>query len=138
MKVVIEQNGVVDLNEVIKRVPPREQGSLDHLELYIRASITTWVGRYEGEVACIWGLIPPSVLADRALLWLQVTDLIEKNKFLFIRHSRLHMQRMLAIYPTIIGYADPEFSENIKWLKWLGAEFGEPISGGIPFTIRAK
>lgn len=138
MKVTIAQNPAVDLRALLARAPKKERDSLKHLDLYIKASITTWAGSVNGEIACVWGLIPPSVLADRALLWLQITDLVWEHKFLFIRHSRIHLQRMLALYPIIVGTADPEFPENVKWLKWLGAEFGEPIPGGIPFTIRAK
>ena len=140
MTVTIEHNSVVDLSDVMRRAPMKVANAEHYLELYIRASVMTWVGRVDGKVACIWGLIPPSLLGDRATLWLQTTDLVEQHKFMFIRHSRIAMERMLAVYPIIVGLADPDFPENIRWLKWLGAQMHEPDMecGGIPFTIRAK
>ena len=138
MTVTIEHNSVVDIRDVILRAPKAPRNAEHYLDLYIRASVLTWTGRVDGKVACIWGLIPPSLLGDQATLWLQTTDLVEDHKFMFIRHSRIALQNMLKIYPTIVGVADIDFPENIRWLKWLGAVLCEPESFGIPFTIKAK
>ena len=140
MTVTIEHNSVVDISDIMRRAPMKVQDAEYYLRLYIGTSVMTWVGRADGKVACIWGLIPPSLLGDRAMLWLQTTDLVEQHKFMFIRHSRIAIEKMLKIYPVIVGIADPDFSTNIRWLKWLGARLHEPDfeRGGIPFTIEAK
>lgn len=138
MKITIEEAKAVDLRDIISRSPLVENGSEDHLANYMRASVFTWCGKVDGKIACMWGLIPPTVLSDQAYLWLQTTDLVEANKFMFIRWSQRYMEKMLTLYPTIIGNVDTRFTNNIRWLKFLGAKFDQPIGYGVPFTIRAK
>lgn len=136
--ITIEGAEVVDLRDVAFR-SPEAQGNLEHcLWLYLNASVFAWCGKVEDKVACVWGLIPPSLISDQAYLWLQTTDLVEKHKFLFIRHSQIHMQKMLEKYPIIIGNVDTRFPNNIRWLRFLGAQFADPIGFGAPFVIRKK
>lgn len=134
----IEDAQVVDLSDIISRAPEMESNLRHCISLYLHSSVFTWCAKVDDKVACIWGLIPPSLISDRAYLWLQTTDLVEKHKFLFIRHSQIHMQKMLEKYPIIIGNVDTRFPNNIRWLKFLGAEFTDPIGFGVPFVIRKK
>lgn len=137
--ITIEQAKVVDLRDVVQRSP--QVGISDaeaRLEQFLKVSVFTWVGKVDGKVACVWGLIAPSVLSDTAYLWLLTTDLVDEHKFMFIRWSQRYIEKMLVIYPHIIGNADTRFPNNIRWLKFLGATFAEPEGFGVPFQIRAK
>lgn len=136
--ITIEHASLVDLEDIVNRAPDADPNLQHCIGLYIASSVFAWCGKVEGKVACIWGLIPPSLISDEAYLWLQITDLVEKHKFLFIRHSQIHMQKMLEMYPTIIGNVDTRFPNNIKWLKFLGAQFADPIGFGVQFVIRKK
>lgn len=95
-------------------------------------------GLADREIACIWGLIPPTLLSNNAWLWLLVTKRMEEHKFLFIRNSQRWMESALRLYPEIRGDAIVGNDRGIRWLKWLGAEFQEPVGMRIPFVIRAK
>lgn len=95
-----------------------------------------WIGAVDGVVACLWGLIPPSLMSDQAYLWLYHNELVEEHKFAFIRHSQVQMQRMLQLYPIIIGDCLVSNATGRKWLMWLGAEFAYPNGGLAPFQIR--
>lgn len=97
-----------------------------------------WVGRIEGKLTCAWGLVPPSLLADEAYLWLYTTPAVEEHKFLFVRYSQRVMEEMLKIYPKIVGVTAIEARYSIRWLKWLGAKFGEPQGKYLPFQIIAR
>lgn len=102
-------------------------------------SVERWMGVADGELACLWGLIPPTFLSDTAYLWLYHTDLVEKYKFRFIRHSQVQMQRMLQHYPNIVGDCQVANTTGRKWLEWLGAKFSPPDPCGLaPFHIRAS
>jgi hypothetical protein len=102
-------------------------------------STRVWLGEDDGAVIAVWGLIPPTLMSDVAYLWLFTTKNLTRHTFIFIRHSQKAVQAMLSEFPMIIGHAELANHKSIQWLKWLGAEFGEPIAGkAIPFTIKAK
>lgn len=99
-------------------------------------SSMTWVGRVDGELACIWGLIPPTLLSQQAYLWLYTTKIVEKHQFLFVRHSQRRMEEMLDEYPLIVGNCDANEKRSVRWLKWLGAEFVAKEGRRLAFQIR--
>lgn len=126
-----------DLKQVLDRSPVRDQpNAMDVLMECYRLSAIVWAGMVEGEPACLWGLIPPTLMSDQAYLWLLTTDLVEDHKFLFVRHSQRFVEIMLQQYPRIIGHCETSATQSIRWIKWLGGRFGEPEGKRIPFTIR--
>ena len=97
-----------------------------------------WIGQVDGRMVCAWGLVPPSLIAEEAYLWLFATPAVAEHKFLFVRHSQRVMEEMLKIYPRIVGVTDIKAHDSIRWLKWLGAKFGDYRGTHIPFVIEAK
>ncbi len=100
----------------------------------------SWVGMIDEEIICLWGLIPHSLLSDDAVLWLHVTDKFEGNEFIFVRHSQEVIKNLLLMeYPVIRGHVLAANGKAIRWLRWLGAEFGPPEEDWrIPFAIWSK
>ncbi len=101
-------------------------------------SSRVWIGYDEGKVLCCWGLISPTLLSDRAYLWLYTTDHMHEYVFTFVRQSQRAVAAMLEEFPIIVGHAAVGATKSIRWLRWLGAVFGEPQGPVIPFEIRAK
>jgi hypothetical protein len=102
-------------------------------------SAQVWIGEIEGKVVAVWGLMPPTILSDIAYLWLYATKDARLHMLTFIRQSRGIIKLMLDQFPTLVGHCKIENLRGQRWLRWLGAEFGDPINGLIyPFTIRAK
>jgi hypothetical protein len=103
----------------------------------MRNSSTVWIG-YEGnKVLGFWGLIPPTLLSDRAYLWLSTTRHMPEHVFIFVRYSQRVIEEMLQLYPLIVGHCAVGQAKSKRWLRWLGAEFG-PVDGAlIPFEIKA-
>lgn len=101
-------------------------------------SIEVYEGKLDGEVACVWGMIPPTVLSDKAYMWLLTTDIIAEHKFLFIRYSQRWIEEALKCWPEIVGDVLVGNESAKRWLKFLGAEFLPPVKNRIPFTIRRK
>jgi hypothetical protein len=108
------------------------------MRVCVALSSDVWTGYVDGKVACTWGVVPPSLLSETAYLWLYTTDIIEEHKFAFVRHSQVQIQRLLEVYKTIHGHCVLGSASSIRWLKWLGATFGEPDGKLIPFQIRKK
>jgi hypothetical protein len=105
----------------------------------INASTKLWAGFFDRKFACLYGLVPPTLLADYAVLWLHTNEEVSKNEFLFVRKSQIVVKDMLKEYATIYGFAEVGAERSIRWLKWLGATFSEPNEHMmLPFTIRSK
>lgn len=120
-------------NSTLAEIPGIFQ-KLDHLVLI---SEYVWVGKANDEIVCAFGVIPPCLLANKAYLWSITTDKVDEHKFLFIRHSRMMIERIHREFPIIIGHARLD-DHSIRWLRWLGAVFSEPTEKGIPFVIERK
>ena len=108
------------------------------MDTCISMSSDVWTGLVDGEVACMWGVAPPSLMSTRAYLWLYTTDLVKENQFVFVRHSQVEIKKLLEQYDLIVGHCMLGATKSMRWLKWLGATFGEPDEDKIPFQIRKK
>lgn len=97
-----------------------------------------WIGYNDTQVLAFWGLIPPTLLSDRAYLWLMTTEHMYQHQFMFIRWSQRAVEAMVREYPLIVGHCDITAPKSIRWLRWLHAEFGEPQGQLLPFQIRAE
>lgn len=101
-------------------------------------SSRVWLG-YEGDkVLACWGLKAPSLLSDRAYLWLFTTEDLHEHVFIFVRYSQRAVADMLREYRVLWGHTLADNTRAIRWLQWLGAEFSAPIGRVMPFEIRAK
>lgn len=115
-----------------------DSNSLKVLDLNLAVTTHSWAGFVEDEVACAWGIIPASFLSDQAYLWLWHNDLVKEHKFIFVRSSQRVVENILEKYPALCGYTDQRNDDSVRWLRWLGAEFGEPVKSYTPFIIRKK
>lgn len=137
---IISLNGV----EAYDLISPRYLSMLpaidqETMHRAIMNSTRVWAGAVDDQLVAMWGLIPPTLLSDTAYLWLFTTDHLRDHVFIFIRHSQRAVKAMLAEYPTIVGHTKINNTRAIQWLRWLGAEFGDPINNDVrPFTIRAS
>lgn len=129
----------VTLAEIFKRSPVKHIPKGDELlRKCVYRSTDVRYGFVNGECACVWGLIPPTLLSNSAYLWLLTTDLVEQHKFLFVRHSQRWMEEALLTYPVIIGDLASDDPIARRWLEWLGAKFGATIEGRHTFVIKKK
>lgn len=106
------------------------------MQRHMMNSYRCWVGYEDDKVLCFLGIIPPTVLSDCAYLWLYTTEHLTEHVFIFVRYSQRIVQEMLSEFPTIVGHCEINNLRAQRWLRWLGAKFGEPIEGkALPFTI---
>lgn len=128
----------IDLKDLVLRSEVRAAKAAEGtLKTYIRRSCYDFAGWVDGEVACVWGLIAPSVLSDSAYLWLLTTNICSRHSFCFIRQSQIQVNEMLARFPRIRGHVIANNASGIRWLRWLGAKFNEKSNTLIEFELRA-
>lgn len=125
--------------EIVKRSAVRNvPRATEILHEVVSRSVEVWQGLIDGRVECVWGLIPPTILSERAWLWLIYTDTIEQHKFIFVRNSQRYIEDALTRYPEIVGEVDPKSSLSVRWLRWLGAEFVGTRGQNWSFSIRKR
>jgi hypothetical protein len=112
----------------------------DTMTRAIRNSTNVWIGDVNGEIFGFWGLIPPTLFSDKAYLWFYSTAALQKYIFRFIRHSRKVTAELLEQRAILVGHGMAGDAQSLRWLKWCGAEFSEPVANGqvVPFEIRRK
>lgn len=101
-------------------------------------SAMVWIGvGKDGEIFGFCGVVPPTLMADCAYLWLYTTPAIEKYKFMFVRHSQIVVKEMLKDYKLIVGHTLRSADRSINWLRWLGADYIEADDKFLRFEIKA-
>ena len=139
MKVSIAETQPNEISEMVHKAGyDKVMGGPQTLTFFWTHSTHCWSGSVDGELACMWGLVPPTLLSDQAYLWLVVTDLVEAHRFTFVRHSQRVIDELLDLYPIIVGHCERGNEEAMRWIRWLGGTFGPWQKGFRPFQIRRK
>lgn len=130
-------------SEIQKLIRESKGGTLgEHdqrlLDTCLMFTETVRVGLVQGQAVCAWGLIPPTLLSNSAYLWLYTTEGVRDHEFLFVRNSQRVIEGLLKEYDSINGHAHVTNTRAIRWLRWLGATFSEPVNDTLPFTIKRK
>lgn len=139
MRIEISRAARVNADQIISNSAyANVEGAREALVDFCKRSALTYVGTIDNDVVCAYGLIAPTLMSDEAYLWLLTTKCVSEHPFVFVRHSQMVIAEMLEIYSAITGHCNVTNTQAIKWLKWLGAKFGEPEGEMVPFQIRAK
>ena len=73
----------------------------------------------------MFGIMPDGM--SSGILWMITTYGLENNNFgrPFVRNCKRWFKDMLEIYPLLWGTVDLRNEKSIKWLTYLGCEWGE-------------
>lgn len=104
---------------------------LQALRMSLTRSTEAWAGTVEGEVACIFGVGPLSLLGGEGCPWLLGSDLMARHAMAFARRNRAMVARWLATYPVLRNHVDARNTQAIRWLGWLGFTVKPPVPYGV-------
>lgn len=114
--------------------------TVEHREILLRSvknATHLWIGTHGETILCFFGLNPPTLLSDTAYLWLHSTPAMCKHSIPLMRHAIRSAKEWLDLYPHIVGHGHSNNPRSIRWLRLIGATFGEPTGSVIPFEIKA-
>lgn len=97
------------------------------LTFSLRRSSRAWTGIINGRAELIFGVGDLNVLAGVASPWLLGTDEVDRNFIAFARASISARDQLLSRYAILRNFVDERNTASIRWLKWLGCTFSEPI-----------
>jgi hypothetical protein len=94
--------------------------SIDHSE-------HSWTALIDGKPEAIFGVGILNVIGGVGAPWLLATDEVERNRRVFVRLSISFRNELLERYPVLRNFVDVRNTASIRWLRWMGAEFSEPV-----------
>lgn len=84
-----------------------------------------------GKPISIWGVVPTD---HGACIWMLGTDDLDMFKTDILRISKWFVEENLERYRALYNWVDQRNTKSIRYLKWLGFIFGEPVdNSGYPF-----
>ena len=141
-----------DARELAPLLRAEDRAEIDALsgrepaELLVESVAASWEAttyRADGALICIGGVAPLSLIGSTGIPWLMGTDLVPVHRKAFMRHSREAIPRWLARFPILRNVVDARHGPAIRWLRWLGFRFGDPVVMGVaglpflPFQMEA-
>ena len=89
---------------------------------------------YDGEPACVFGAWPFSIMGGMAAAWMVGSRVLERPGAQrdLLRLSRPVVDYWQAQYPALLyNFVDARNASAIRWLRWLGFQFDDPIPYGV-------
>lgn len=116
----------------------------DALTELLDVGSSVWVSP-KGNPCVVCGLVPHSTEAGVGVPFLLATDEFYEHTRLFARESKLWVEEARKQYPLLYNLVAADNTVAVRWLKWLGFFFGEPIENlgryGLtfyPFYLRSQ
>ncbi len=106
-------------------------------------SAAAWAGLANGELVCLFGVVPVSLVGVTGIPWLLGSDAVTCYGRPFLRRNRAYLREMLREFPVLRNVVDARNTVSIRWLEWLGFTLGTPQPMGvcglpfIPFAMSA-
>lgn len=110
----------------------------------VERSAMAWAGVADGELVCLFGVVPLSLAGVTGVPWLLGSDAVVAYGRPFLRRNRTYVREMLRAFPVLRNVVDARNAVSIRWLRWLGFTMGQPQPMGvrglpfIPFVMEAR
>ena len=109
-----------------------------------RMSSSSYAGRLDGELVCVWGVCATAPMEGLGAPWLVATPKLEDAAVPFLRRCWYYLNKMKSDYDMLFNIVYAENTTAIQWLTWMGFEMNEaqlygPMSKPfIPFYWRRQ
>lgn len=97
-----------------------------------------------GLIVAVFGDATYSILGSVGVPWLISTVHVDRHARAFLKVCKPEVRGMLTRHSHLINYVDARNTAAIRWLKWLGFEFGPAVPYGPhgfpfhPFTLNRE
>ncbi len=90
----------------------------------------------DGRPEAMFGTSDLNVLVGLGSVWMLGTDEVDRQPKALLRLSPKWVAKLFARYDVLRNVVSVDNSASIRWLKWLGATFSDPITvGGTSFVL---
>jgi hypothetical protein len=86
-----------------------------------------WTYRAEGQIVCMAGITPLSLIGRTGVPWLLGSELVVQHRRVFMVETCRMVARWLTLFDVLRNVVDDRYDAAIRWLSWLGFEIGDPF-----------
>lgn len=101
----------------------------------IDSSVEPLVALHDGEPVCMFGAAPWSILGGIGAAWMVGSQALDRRRVQadLLRLSPLVVDYLQDQFPALLyNFVDQRNTSAIRWLRWLGFQFGEePVIYGV-------
>lgn len=101
------------------------------LEDGVRNSTYSWAAEIDGEVVCLFGVAPRSILTGTGTPWMLGTGGVVRHGRKFLADCRECLDEAQSVYPTLVNYVDDRNTVSKRWLRWMGFKLDDPEPYGV-------
>lgn len=100
----------------------------------LASTAETYVGMVGGDPVCMFGAAPFSIMGGMGTAWMIGSRALDRYS---VQRSLLLLsvpavEYMQAQFPRLLyNFVDARNLAAIRWLRWLGFQFGDPIPYGV-------
>lgn len=98
------------------------------LRLSFRKSTVAHTALINGRPEVMWGVGDINILTGVGGAWLLGTDAVVRHQVRFVRDSLEYRDQLFRRYSVLRNFVDVRNTVSIRWLRWLGATFSDPVS----------
>jgi GNAT superfamily N-acetyltransferase len=93
---------------------------IDGLLDSLRASREAWTARADGQIICMTGVCPLTLIGSTGVPWLLGSDLVPKHGPHFLRESRRLVARWREMFPVLENRVPADYAAALRWARWMG------------------
>lgn len=84
-----------------------------------------WAGLADGELVCLFGVVPLTLVGVTGVPWLLGSPLVQTHGRTFLRLNRQYIDRWRQEYPVLRNMVHARHRRAVRWLQWLGFSLGD-------------
>jgi hypothetical protein len=86
----------------------------------VATSLLCWSAFADGELACIIGCAPISIVSGIGSPWMLGTPVLDQQSRVLVRLTPRYIAQMLKAFPHLVNHVHAENTTSVRWLKRLG------------------
>jgi hypothetical protein len=90
------------------------------IERSVRRSDPCWAALADGQLGCIIGAAPLSLLGGLGSPWMLGTPVLDRHSRILMRAAPRYISVMLQAYPHLVNFVHAKNSTSVHWLRRLG------------------
>jgi hypothetical protein len=86
----------------------------------VRHSVLCWSAFADGDLSCIIGVAPVSIMSGVGSPWMLGTPVLDANSRVLVRRTPAYIARMLRAFPHLVNFVHADNATSVRWLRRLG------------------
>ncbi len=86
----------------------------------VRSSVMAWSSYIDGELACIMGVAPLSIVSGIGSPWMMGTPVLDAHSRILVRETPEYIAKMLTAFPHLVNFVHTKNRTSVRWLRRLG------------------